>query len=94
MAFRDVPDMIVPPSHLRCEAMTKPCRDTYQVWRKESHRCVRRATQSRAGHSVCWCHAAKKKVRYWDGAPDKFWYKRFWKWPHELSDLAKAVVAK
>jgi hypothetical protein len=94
MAFRDMPDMIVPPSHLRCEAMTKPALDTYQVWRKQPHRCVRRATQSRAGHAVCSCHAAMKKVTYWDGQPDNFRHKRFWKWPRELRELAAAVMAK
>ena len=85
--------MVVPPSHLRCEAMTKPCPDTYQDWRKHSHRCVRRATQSLAGHIVCSLHAGMPKVEYWDGeSPDNFRYKRFWKWPRKLRELSEAVI--
>lgn len=72
MAYRDYPDMRVPTSDIRCEAMTKPVSDTYQTWRKASHRCVRRATQARAGRIVCNTHAAMPKIDYWNGEPDTF----------------------
>jgi hypothetical protein len=66
-----MPDLAVPPSDLRCEAMTKPA-ETYQEWRRNPHRCVRRAVQGRAGHSVCSLHAVIKSVEYWNGEPDSF----------------------
>lgn len=73
MAYRNYPDMSVPASDLRCEAMTKACKDnTYQVWRREPHRCVRRAVQGRAGHSVCALHGRIEDLTYWDGTPDTF----------------------
>lgn len=90
MAFRHMPDCIVPPDHLRCEAMTKPQQDTYQTWRRESHRCVRRAKQSRAGHSVCSLHASLPAVTYWTGEPDNFPHRRFWKWPTWMIKIATA----
>jgi hypothetical protein len=71
VSFRDFPDPQVPPSEFRCEAMTKPG-PTYQAWRRESHRCIRRATQSRAGRSVCSLHASLAEVKHWDGSPDAF----------------------
>lgn len=94
MAHKDMPDMIVPPSHLRCEGMTKPVVDTYQVWRRSPHRCIRRAVQSRAGHGVCALHARMRKVKYWDGEPDEFRHKKFWRWPRELRELSQAIMAK
>lgn len=78
MAFRHMPDCIVPPNHLRCEAMTKPT-PTFQDWRRESHRCVRKATQSRDGHSVCALHGKMPDVKYWNGEPDNFKHKPFWR---------------
>lgn len=94
MSFSDMPDCIVPPSHLRCEAMTKPTQ-TYQDWRRESHRCVRTAKQGRAGRSVCSLHARVETVEYWDGvSPDNFRHRRFWKWPTKWAELARAVVAR
>ena len=73
MAFRDMPDCRVPVSALRCEAMTKPCLDnTWQTWRRDAHRCVRRSVQGRAGRSVCALHADMKEVKFWDGEPDSF----------------------
>lgn len=71
MAYKDHPDCTVPPSELRCEAMTKPV-STYQVWRQQPHRCIRTATQSRAGKSVCAIHARVKHVSYWQGEADTF----------------------
>ena len=94
MAYRDMPDLVVPPSHLRCEAMTKPVKNTYQTWLRESHRCVRRSTQSRAGRTVCSLHARIPEVKYWEGEPDTFRHKRFWRWPRKLSELAEAIIAK
>lgn len=94
MAYRDMPDLVVPPSHLRCEAMTKPVKNTYQVWMREPHRCVRYAIQSRGGHCVCGQHARAENVTYWDGEPDGFPHKRFWKWPRKLAELSAAIVAK
>ena len=94
MAYRDKPDCVVPPSHLRCEAMTKPVKNTYQVWLREPHRCVRHAVQCRGVHSVCGQHARAEKVTYWDGEPDAFPHKRFWKWPRKLAEVAAAIVAK
>ncbi len=94
MAYRDMPDMVIPPPHLRCEAMTKPVRDTYQVWRKKSHRCVRSAVQSRAGHDVCAIHGRMKKVKYWNGEADEFRHKKFWKWPREWRELGEAIMAR
>lgn len=85
MANRHSPDCIVPPSHLRCEAMTKPIKDTYQVWRQESHRCVRTAKQSRAGRGVCSLHSRMPEVNYCDlEQPDAFQHKRFWRWTTTL----------
>jgi hypothetical protein len=72
MAYRDMPDLAIPPDDQRCEAMTKGARDTYQVWRQAPHRCVRRAVQGRDGRSVCACHASVKRVTYWTGEPDRF----------------------
>jgi hypothetical protein len=92
MAFRDMPDSIVPPSHLRCEAMTKPVPDTFQVWRRESHRCIRKATQSRAGHGVCALHASMPDINYWAGEVDNFRHRKFWRWPTKLAELGRAVT--
>lgn len=72
MSFRNMPDPKVPPSELRCEAMTKPVVTTYQIWRRASHRCIRKAVQSRAGHSVCALHSRLVDINYWDGEPDQF----------------------
>jgi adenylate kinase len=73
MAYKNRPDLIVPDSEFRCEVMTKPCLDnTYQIWRKAAHRCVRRATQSRSGRIVCSLHSAMPTVEYWNGQPDTF----------------------
>lgn len=91
MSFRDMPDCIVPPNHERCEAMTKPT-DTYQDWRREPHRCVRRAKLGRAGHAVCSLHANVDQVTYWNGEPDNFRHRRFWKWPTKLAELSRAIV--
>ena len=90
MAYRDMPDCIVPPSHERCEAMTKPLvpSETYQVWRREPHRCVRRAKQGRDGRSVCSLHARVEKVSYCTQDADAFRHKKFWKWPRKLAELA------
>ena len=93
MSFRDMPDCVVPPSHERCEAMTKATR-TYQDWRRESHRCVRRAKQGRDGHAVCALHAYIEHVAYWNGEPDNFRYRRFWKWPTKLADLSRAIIGE
>lgn len=72
MSFRDFPDPKIPRSEFRCEAMTKAT-STYQVWRRDPHRCIRTATQSRAAHNVCALHANMLDVTYWDGvSPDKF----------------------
>lgn len=72
MSFRDFPDPEIPPTELRCEAMTKAT-PTYQDWRRLPHRCIRRSTQSRAGHAVCALHARLDYVSYWDGVtPDAF----------------------
>lgn len=85
MAYRHMPDFIVPPSHLRCEAMTKQIIDTYQVWRQHPHRCIRRAMQGRDGRSVCALHSRMDLVNYWNGEPDPFPHKPFWKWrPRQL----------
>jgi hypothetical protein len=73
MAYKDMPDCYLPVSALRCEVMTKACMDnTWQIWRRESHRCVRRAVQGRAGRSVCALHAGMKEVMFWNGEPDAF----------------------
>jgi hypothetical protein len=74
MAYRNCPDCAVPQDELRCEAMTKALRpsETYQIWRRESHRCVRRAVQGRAGRSVCALHARLADVTYHNGEPDRF----------------------
>ena len=80
MAFQHMPDFIVPPSHLRCEAMAKPVRDTYQVWRHTAHRCIRKAMQGRDGRSVCAIHSRVDKVTYWNGETDNFPHKKFWRW--------------
>lgn len=73
MAYKDMPDCYLPVSALRCEAMTKACVDnTWQIWRREPHRCVRRAVQGRAGRSVCALHARMKDVTFWNGEPDAF----------------------
>jgi hypothetical protein len=74
MAYRTHPDMIVPASEFRCEAMTKPLRvsECYQEWRRQSHRCVRRAVQGRDGRSVCAIHAYTKTIGYWNGEADSF----------------------
>lgn len=77
MSFPDCPDPRVPDSDVRCEAMTKPCKDTYQVWRRESHRCIRRAVLSRAGRGVCALHGRMPSVNYWDGSPDTFRHRTF-----------------
>lgn len=90
MSFQHMPDCIVPPSHERCEAMTKPT-GTYQDWRREPHRCVRRAKQGRAGRSVCSLHARVDHVDYWSGEADAFLHRRFWKWPRQLRELAQAA---
>ena len=88
MAFQHMPDFIVPPSNLRCEAMVKPVRDTYQVWRHEAHRCIKKAMQGRDGRSVCALHSRIEKITYWNGEPDPFQHKRFWKWrPRELMEV-------
>lgn len=71
MSYPTHPDCIVPASEFRCEAMTKPT-DTYQNWRRDAHRCVRRATQGRAGRSVCALHSRVDIVTYWNGEPDSF----------------------
>lgn len=71
MSFRDYPDPAVPPSDLRCEAMTKP-HNGWPDWSRPAHRCIRLAKQSRAGRSVCNLHAHMKKIEYWDGSPDPF----------------------
>lgn len=94
MAYRDMPDMVVPAPHLRCEAMTKPVSDTYQDWRRKSHRCVRKAVQSRAGHCVCGVHGSMRKAKYWNGEPDEFRHKPFWKWCGGLAEISRAVIAK
>lgn len=79
MAYRDMPDLIVPAPEQRCEAMTQ-AQVTYQEWRRKSHRCVRRATQGRDGRSVCRLHAnLKKPLTYTSGEPDEFKHKRFWR---------------
>jgi hypothetical protein len=83
MAYRDMPDCKVPPNDQRCEAMTKPTQ-TYQDWRRTSHRCVRRAVQGRDGHGVCSLHARLREVTYCSEAPDTFRHKPFWKWPYKL----------
>ncbi len=93
MAYREMPDLIVPPSDRRCEAMTKPT-NGYQTWRNQSHRCVRKATQGREGHIVCSLHSCMKKVKWWNGEPDNFPHKRFWKWPTKWAILAQAVISK
>lgn len=80
MAFRDMPDFIVPPSHLRCEAMTKPVKNTYQDWLRKPHRCIHRSVQGRDGRTVCGLHSRVTNVTYWDGEPDAFRHKPFWKW--------------
>lgn len=74
MAYRECPDLMLPPSDIRCEAMTKPLgkTETYQLWRRESHRCVRRAVQGRSGRSVCALHGKMDQVNYWNGEPDSF----------------------
>ena len=74
MAYVDCPDCAVPQDNLRCEAMTKPLRasETYQEWRRDPHRCIRRAVQGRSGRSVCALHARMNEVVYWNGEPDKF----------------------
>lgn len=73
MAFKHMPDLAVPASEFRCEAMTKACKDnTFQVWRREPHRCVRRAKQGRAGRIVCALHGKMPDIKYWDGEPDTF----------------------
>lgn len=91
MAYRDMPDWIVPPSHLRCEAMTKST-VTFQDWRRESHRCIKRATQSRAGKSVCNLHGSMKNVKYWNGEEDKFPHKKFWKWHGRVKDIIQQAA--
>ena len=87
-----MPDCVVPPPEIRCEAMTK-AQSTYQEWRREPHRCVRKATRSRAGRSVCALHDRLELVEWWNGQPDNFRHRRFWKWPRELDELARAVVS-
>ena len=49
---------------IRCEAVASPAKDTWQVWAKHSHRCVRKSEQMRAGRQVCWQHAAAEKVSF------------------------------
>jgi hypothetical protein len=71
MAYRHRPDMIVPASEFRCEAMTKPT-PTFQEWRRNAHRCVRRAVQGRDGRSVCALHSRVDRIEYWNGEPDTF----------------------
>jgi hypothetical protein len=74
--------------------MTKPVKDTFQVWRRESHRCIRRAKQSRAGRGVCSSHAAMPKVKYCDPEiPDNFPHKQFWRWHGDLAAIGRAVAA-
>lgn len=63
MAYRDRPEFCAPDDQ-RCEALTKPVKDTYQVWRREPHQCVRRAVQSRAGRVVCHLHARMENVKF------------------------------
>lgn len=77
MAYRECPDMRVPASDVRCEAIVKAVNGTYQVWRREPHRCVRRAVQTRAGHIVCALHLVKPHITYWDGTPDNFRHLEF-----------------
>jgi hypothetical protein len=74
MAYRTHPDLTVPASEFRCEAMTKPLGNAagYQVWRRDAHRCVRRAVQARAGRSVCALHNRVDDVKYWNGEADSF----------------------
>lgn len=71
MSFKYMPDCSIPDSEVRCEAMTKPTH-TSQDWRRNSHRCVRKATQSRAGRSVCALHARVEQIEYWTGQADAF----------------------
>lgn len=91
MAFQHMPDMVVPPSHLRCEAMSKPVKDTYQVWRQTAHRCIRKAMQGRDGRSVCALHSRVEKPVYWHGEPDTFVHKQFWRWNPKR--VAEAIAA-
>jgi hypothetical protein len=72
MAYRDTPDMAMPPDDQRCEALTRPVPNTFQVWRRSPHRCVRRAVQGRDGRAVCACHARMRDPTYWGGEPDQF----------------------
>ncbi len=89
-----MPDCKVPPSDLRCEAITKPV-DTFQDWRRNSHRCVRAAKQSRDGKSVCNQHAVIKKLKYCDpNEPDNFRHKPFWKWYGDLAAIGRAVAMR
>ncbi len=91
MAYRDIPDCAVPPSHLRCEAMTKRTQ-TFQDWRREPHRCIRAATQSRAGRSVCSGHARMERIKYWNGEPDSFSHKPFWRWHGRVRDVIEQAA--
>lgn len=92
MSYAEVPDCRVPPPHERCEAMTKEAPNEHPRWRREPHRCVRRAKQSRDGRSVCSTHARVDVVTYCDpDAADTFRHKRFWRWPLALSKLAHAT---
>lgn len=74
MSFRNMPDCYVPVSELRCEAMTQALGKAagWQDWRRESHRCVRKAVQGRDGRSVCAIHARVDTVEYWSGQADRF----------------------
>lgn len=71
MSFPHVPDIAIPPSEIRCEALTKPTQ-TYQQWRAQPHRCIREAKQGRDGRLVCNIHARVKAITYWQGGPDPF----------------------
>ncbi len=90
MSYRDMPDCKVPPSHLRCEALTRPGQG-WQDWQRLPHRCVRKAVQGRDGRSVCALHARVREVIYWQGEPDNFRHKAFWRWPRSLQKMLGLV---
>lgn len=71
MAKMDRPNFFVP-LELRCEAVAKPAKQTWQSWQWRERQCCRRAQQGRGGHIFCWQHAnAKEMPRIYDFPVDR-----------------------